>query len=264
MKYKVGDKVRIREDLVVDEFQGKYMFINNMNKYKGKEATITKVYSKFYDLDIGKNYCWTDEMLEEPVKQNESNSTKSIIKIRQVDNTTYATYNTHDTGKSVRNANKDKNDNKIGILIAVARALGIEKEKVNKIINVLFDEYKEDKTFINNFINKNETDFKVGDRVIGIGVVSNRCINNITGTIKIIDSDDIYNIGIEFDENINSSTRLYNEAKNGHGLWVCKHQIKYLSKEEEENILLQKNYNKAKEELNELKDMLKKLKALLI
>lgn len=41
-KYKVGDKVRIREDLVVDENYG-LGFVPSMAQYKGKVATITDI-----------------------------------------------------------------------------------------------------------------------------------------------------------------------------------------------------------------------------
>lgn len=40
MKYKVGDKVKIREDLEVDRRYNKCLFIEDMEKYKGKIATI--------------------------------------------------------------------------------------------------------------------------------------------------------------------------------------------------------------------------------
>ena len=35
MKFSVGDKVRVREDLVEGEYYGHYMFSHNMKEYKG-------------------------------------------------------------------------------------------------------------------------------------------------------------------------------------------------------------------------------------
>ena len=40
MKYKVGDKVKIREDLKVGKIYGLYDFAKKMKQYKGKTATI--------------------------------------------------------------------------------------------------------------------------------------------------------------------------------------------------------------------------------
>lgn len=75
MKYKVGDKVKIREDLEIDRRYNKCLFIEDMEKYKGKIATITRVtttrhdnFGKIsdYDIDIDDgDWCWTDDMFEE-------------------------------------------------------------------------------------------------------------------------------------------------------------------------------------------------------
>jgi len=66
MNYKVGDKVRIRNDLEVYVRYGEWTFVYEMEKYKGKIATITEIDSVgdiSIDLDDGYNY-WPDEMLE--------------------------------------------------------------------------------------------------------------------------------------------------------------------------------------------------------
>lgn len=70
MKFKIGDKVKIREDLVVDLAYGCDEFVSDMSEYCGKEATITGIYDNclvdgvyFLDIDDGTWY-WTDEMLE--------------------------------------------------------------------------------------------------------------------------------------------------------------------------------------------------------
>lgn len=67
MKYKVGDKVKIREDLEVGKEYNDCTFIIDMEKYKGKMATITYIYSDdSYDIDLDDgNWFWTDEMLED-------------------------------------------------------------------------------------------------------------------------------------------------------------------------------------------------------
>ena len=66
MKYKVGDKVRIKSsDKIKYNFPIYVQFANEMYEYCGKVATIERVddYNSAYDIDLdnGKFY-WTDEM----------------------------------------------------------------------------------------------------------------------------------------------------------------------------------------------------------
>ncbi len=69
MKFKVGDKVRVREDLEVFTKYGNYTFVKGMEEYKGKEFIIDEVCTDYYRLkDIG--YCWIDEMLE-PIEKED-------------------------------------------------------------------------------------------------------------------------------------------------------------------------------------------------
>ena len=67
MKYKVGDKVRVRKDLEVGEYYGNHWYFNSdMKRYKGKEMTVARVNSEMYDMeeDNGR-WGWVDTMLEE-------------------------------------------------------------------------------------------------------------------------------------------------------------------------------------------------------
>lgn len=61
MKYKVGDKVRIRGDLNLGEY-GNNIFTEEMQKYKGEIKEITDSAYRGYKLD-GIGYFWTPEML---------------------------------------------------------------------------------------------------------------------------------------------------------------------------------------------------------
>ena len=200
-KYKVGDKVKVREDLIGNRRYGGLTFIGDMIKLKGKEVTIESTYDydnidkyRIEEEEIG--YTWTNEMFEPvveqpkyvkcinndvfknilkigqiyqlkyecedfdgtkyklvgdefndyifyssrlvPVSSPQTKSTKSVIKIRQVGDTTYATYGKN-TGKATRNSLVDRYDDKIGKLISISRALGFSEEKVKSIIDVLFD-----------------------------------------------------------------------------------------------------------------------------
>lgn len=67
MKYKAGDKVRVRKDLVVGKRYGCYPAASKMVEKSGKIATIRTVHSDFYEIykDV---YSWTDEMFE-PVEE---------------------------------------------------------------------------------------------------------------------------------------------------------------------------------------------------
>jgi hypothetical protein len=64
MKYKVGDKVRVRSDLKVDKGYGHYFFSYEMKEFKGKKVTIEKVLDDCYLIEESW-FKWTDEMLED-------------------------------------------------------------------------------------------------------------------------------------------------------------------------------------------------------
>ena len=67
MKFKVGDKVRVKKNLIVNEIYNGFLFVSRMEKQKGEIVTITKVYSDTNSYmimeDLGR-YVWTEEMLE--------------------------------------------------------------------------------------------------------------------------------------------------------------------------------------------------------
>ena len=50
MKFKVGDKVRVREDLEVDKDYGYYKVVEDMKKYEGEEFIIDEVRRNYYRL----------------------------------------------------------------------------------------------------------------------------------------------------------------------------------------------------------------------
>lgn len=71
MKYKIGDKVKIREDLEIGKEYNDCTFIKNMEQYKGKIATIYYCYSDgSYDIDLDDGeWYWTDDMLEDVIEE---------------------------------------------------------------------------------------------------------------------------------------------------------------------------------------------------
>lgn len=78
MKYKVGDKVRIREDLVSGENYGVAIAINRMTDMGGSVVTIERVGNLgYYIKEDPDEYCWTDEMFE-PVEEMEMSAIEAL------------------------------------------------------------------------------------------------------------------------------------------------------------------------------------------
>lgn len=71
MKYKVGDKVRIRRDLEVGEIYGDSDFIETMEQFKGEVVTIIDVNETSYNIkEDNIVFFWTDEMIECKIYNN--------------------------------------------------------------------------------------------------------------------------------------------------------------------------------------------------
>lgn len=66
MRYKVGDRVRVRKDLVVGDIYGDGIFTWRMYTLLGKIVKISEVYTSFYRIDDPDyELCsWTDDMFE--------------------------------------------------------------------------------------------------------------------------------------------------------------------------------------------------------
>lgn len=71
MKYKVGDKVRIRKDLISGRRYHDFLITRDMCEMGGEEAVVKKANNRSYILSTeGAEYNWTDEMLE-PVETHQ-------------------------------------------------------------------------------------------------------------------------------------------------------------------------------------------------
>jgi hypothetical protein len=85
MKYKVGDKVRIRKDLDVGMFYGGCRFVLEMRDLVGETVRITEVSKRdgYYRVDSNDKY-WTDEMFEGKEKMNDNDSIRILVSGNQV------------------------------------------------------------------------------------------------------------------------------------------------------------------------------------
>lgn len=80
MKYKVGDKIRVRNDLVGYDRYGNQTFVPTMAEYTG-EQIIKEVRAEGYTIKADKNPCqyiWTDEMFEDIKEDKMDNNTLQI------------------------------------------------------------------------------------------------------------------------------------------------------------------------------------------
>lgn len=78
MKYNVGDKVKIREDLDTDKRYGTWDCSIAMANYGGSIATIVHCYDDSYHINVdGELYDWTDEMFEND-EESESKDEKTV------------------------------------------------------------------------------------------------------------------------------------------------------------------------------------------
>ena len=63
MKYKVGDKVRVRKDLVVNNEYNGVTYINSMDEFKDEKCVITNIRNQYYQIN-NFGYWWSEEMFE--------------------------------------------------------------------------------------------------------------------------------------------------------------------------------------------------------
>lgn len=104
-KYKFGDKVKVKEDLVADKWYGRDIFTEEMLKYKGMITQIEDIFENGkYTLKDCDYWSFTDEMLE-PVLDNTVDNTVSynVEKHKQICQHLTKLYENknHDYGDSV-------------------------------------------------------------------------------------------------------------------------------------------------------------------
>lgn len=78
MKFKVGDKVRVREDLVAGNYYARECFIGKMEYNKGKVFEIKGICGGAYIFEEN-GFHWTDEMLEEVNEEVQEKTFREVI-----------------------------------------------------------------------------------------------------------------------------------------------------------------------------------------
>ena len=76
MRFKVGDKVRVLENLTLEDVGQ----VHDMLEFRGLEATVETVFNRAYHLTVDNHdWYWADELLE-PVEEETKMETKKYIK----------------------------------------------------------------------------------------------------------------------------------------------------------------------------------------
>ena len=141
---KQGDKIRLvvpeGEKFEVDTEGFKYGLVDEMIDIVNDNNGILTVSKVFSDMVFVKEdqcfFNWDKrwfEVVENKVVTDE-------IKLEFKGKSTKASFNGK-TGRAVRSV-EDKEDRKVGVLIATMRAVGFDEDMVNKVVDVLFDDVK--------------------------------------------------------------------------------------------------------------------------
>lgn len=230
MRYRVGDKVRIRTDLRVNIKYGNCDYIYEMEKYKGKTAYITEIYrSKFNDvfsLDIDNGeWGWTDGMVE-PVTIKNTYEDRNMKYILDGDKTIVIQYYTDKDGvKRYRKGISKKHpldiyNESLGMIYAIANAYDIDK----KLIHIGECKCHKNENNINKNKEEKELEFikKFKEKKIAINVQSKKEAENFIELLykyNVISKDNINNFINKYDsykENISYSYNFGNFGSVGY------------------------------------------------
>ena len=150
-KFKVGDKVRLipgRRRYFKEDSDGfKCGMVKKMEDIVELHDTFTvaEIYSDntMEFVEDKRKWYWDCSWFEKV--EEEYKPIFDEIKLSYCEGATVATHNGK-IGMAFRSRH-DKEDRKVGILIATMRALGFKKKTVDKVIDILFDDVKEIKDY---------------------------------------------------------------------------------------------------------------------
>ena len=77
MKYKIGDRVKVRSDLTSSKLYDGYGVVDKMIRKREKIVTITVVHVDYYEINED-TFCWTDQMFE-GLAEDELTAEEAII-----------------------------------------------------------------------------------------------------------------------------------------------------------------------------------------
>ena len=85
MKYKVGDKVKVREDLRLDRTYNKFTINREMKNLAGTIVTIQRINENYYRIveDDGM-WGWTDKMFEDKVEENKMDNNNITVNMENL------------------------------------------------------------------------------------------------------------------------------------------------------------------------------------
>lgn len=114
MEFKVGDRVRIRDDLNIHEKYTHFSITKSMLGYGGKIATIKSIhiytndFPNYYTIDLDEGeYCWTDGMLELVEKSQEPPTLEELEqRIEKLEKCVMGEQNTLEKSANVSNLEK--------------------------------------------------------------------------------------------------------------------------------------------------------------
>lgn len=80
MKFKVGDKVRVREDLTLfKSYDNGWMFVERMAQYRGEVVTIRSARASGYNIEEDGGDCgWGEDMFEPDIVKDSTKKKKTF------------------------------------------------------------------------------------------------------------------------------------------------------------------------------------------
>ena len=157
-KFKVGDKVRVRKDLIVGKnYGGLTLFVGPMSGFRGEEMVITNI-TALGNYDTTSPFIFSDEMLElvKPIEE--------FIVIRRDKSDVIASYKRGDeivrTAKAAC-APSDEFNFETGAKLAFDRLMGREEPKSQPAPEPLYAQY-----FKHSVEAEKRSSMKIGDRVV--------------------------------------------------------------------------------------------------
>jgi hypothetical protein len=83
-KYKVGDVVKVKDNLEINKYYSNADFVEEMKEFLGKEVTIRKIFDDKYYIKEDDGWNWTDDMLEDEIEKTKEISNTYFSEIAKM------------------------------------------------------------------------------------------------------------------------------------------------------------------------------------